>query len=118
MNNLQIRLVHFASTIFKTLAPFKKDNLIEPAIKQIVRASTSIGANYSEAQSASSYRDFHNKIRIALKELQETDYWLHFFMETNPDISKLVALEKETQELLKILSTISKKTDLKLKQRQ
>ncbi len=88
MNNLQIRLVQFSSAIFKAFAPLIKDSLIEPAIKQIVRASSSVGANYSEAQSASSYRDFHNKIRIALKELQETDYWFHFFMKTYPDISK------------------------------
>ena len=118
MNDLQIRLVHFASSIFKTLAPLKENSLIEPAIKQIIRASSSVGANYSEAQSASSYRDFHNKIRIALKELQETDFWLHFFLETNPDISNLSELEEETQELLRILSTISKKTDLKLKQKK
>ena len=117
MNDLQIRLVHFASSIFKTLAPLKEDSLIEPAIKQIIRASSSVGANYSEAQSASSYKDFHNKIRIALKELQETDFWIHFLAETIPDISNLSELEEETQELLRILSTISKKTDLKLKQR-
>jgi len=89
MNDLQIRLVHFASSIFNTFAPFKEDTLIEPAIKQVIRASTSVGANYSEAQSASSYKDFHNKIRIALKELQETDFWLHYFEETIPDISNL-----------------------------
>ena len=118
MNNLQIRLVQFSSAIFKAFAPLIKDSLIEPAIKQIVRASSSVGANYSEAQSASSYRDFHNKIRIALKELQETDFWLHFFLEIVPDISNLSVIKEETQELLRILSTISKKTDLKLKQKK
>ena len=117
MNDLQIRLVQFSAKIFKSFSPFRKDNLIEPAIKQIIRASTSVGANYSEAQSASSYKDFHNKIKIALKELQETDYWLHFFIEIKPEIANLSELEEETQELLRILSTISKKTDLKLKQK-
>ena len=118
MNNLQIRLVHFASSIFNTLAPFKEHSLIEPVRHQEIRASSSVGANYSEAHSASSTKDFHNKIRIALKELQETDFWLHYLVEIIPDISNLSELEEETQELLRILSTISKKTDLKLKQKK
>ena len=117
MNDLQIRLVHFSAIIFNTLAPLKKDSLIEPAIKQVIRASSSVGANYSEAQSASSYKDFHNKIRIALKELQETNFWLQYLMETNLDISNLEESLNETQELLRIFSTISKKTDLKLNQK-
>lgn len=113
MNNLQIRFVEFATSIYKTMKPLMKNSLLESSVKQIVRSSTSVGANYSEAQSASSYRDFHNKIRIALKELQETHYWIHFLKNINPQILELNHIEKETEELLRILSTISKKTDPK-----
>ena len=84
--------------------------MLESSIKQIIKSSTSVGANYSEAQSASSYRDFHNKIRLALKELQETHHWLAFFQQTNPALM-LYELEIENMELIKILSTISKKTE-------
>lgn len=43
---------------------------------QVIRSTTSIGANFSEAQDASSKKDFINKIYIAKKEASETKYWL------------------------------------------
>jgi len=43
---------------------------------QVIRSTTSIGANFSEAQDASSKKDFVNKIYIAKKEAAETRYWL------------------------------------------
>ena len=112
MNDLQKRLVRFSSGIYVVVEPLKNNYLLESSIKQIIKSSTSVGANYSEAQSASSYRDFHNKIRVALKELQETHYWIAFFQETNPNLN-LKELELENVELIKILSTISKKTETK-----
>ena len=83
------------------------------SLLKIIKSSTSVGANYSEAQSASSYKDFHNKIRIALKQLQETDFWIAFFIKANPDLTVLQEIKNENIELIKILSTISKKTESK-----
>lgn len=58
----------------------KKNSVI---INQLLRSGTSIGANIHEANYASSRADFINKMRIALKECYETDYWLEIFMNSN-----------------------------------
>ena len=50
---------------------------------QLARAGTSIGANIHEAQYAQSKRDFISKLEIALKESNETNYWLKLMYETN-----------------------------------
>ena len=111
MNSLQQRFVAFSVLILRQVQGIKNDPLMRDIASQLVRSATSTGANYSEAQSASSYRDFHNKIRIALKELKETQYWLHLLRETNPEIINLPESLRESEELIRILSTICKKTD-------
>lgn len=77
--------------------------------KQLLRSGTSIGANINEAIQGSSKKDFINKMNIALKETQETDYWLRLLKETNY-ISELEfnSLLSDCTELLKILVTIIK----------
>lgn len=52
-------------------------------INQIVRSSTSIGANLHEANYASSKADFINKFHIALKECAETEYWIDMLVGVN-----------------------------------
>lgn len=54
----------------------KQVELPKAVVDQITRSSTSIGANFAEAQDASSKKDFLNKIYIAKKEAFETKYWL------------------------------------------
>ncbi len=100
---------------YEMILPLKKDVLLGDVARQLLRASTSAGANYSEAQSASSYRDFHNKIRIALKEMKEAQYWICFLKETGTVLNNLEWLTDESEQLLRILSTIAKKTDPKLR---
>ena len=50
--------------------------------KQILRSGTSIGANIREAEQAQSRADFINKLNIALKEANETEYWLELLIRT------------------------------------
>ena len=50
---------------------------------QVIRSGTSIGANVREAQGAESKRDFIHKMRISLKEAEETNYWLSLCNEAN-----------------------------------
>jgi len=88
---------------------YKYPNL-ESVIKQINRSSSSVGANYSEAQSASSRKDFHSKIRISLKEARESEYWLQFLNEKLKD-QEINDLKEEAVSLVKILTTIARKTD-------
>ncbi|MCK5820312.1 MAG: four helix bundle protein [Bacteroidales bacterium] len=115
MNDLQNRLVEFAVRIFESLKPLMNDQFIEPVIKQIIKSSTSVGANYSESQASSSYRDFLNKIKIAQKELKETEYWIKYLSKIKTGKIETEKIECEIIELKRIFSTIAKKADLKLK---
>ncbi|MCX7386208.1 MAG: four helix bundle protein [Planctomycetales bacterium] len=79
--------------------------------KQVLRSGTSVGANYREANRARSKAEFIAKVGDCLKELDETAYW--FELLTESDIipaSKLADLQDETNQLLAIFTTISKKS--------
>jgi len=75
-----------------------------------VRAATSIGANYAEANNASSKADFRNKIFIAKKEAAETKYWLELLAEVIEDKSLCRKLWQECHYILmtlqKVISTL------------
>ncbi|MBE9167570.1 four helix bundle protein [Pleurocapsales cyanobacterium LEGE 06147] len=78
--------------------------------KQLIRSGTSIGANVREAQSAQSDRDFLHKLEIALKEARETEYWLIILVEAEViKEEKVRALKQESDEIIKILVTITRK---------
>ncbi len=73
---------------------------------QLIRSSTSIGANIIEAKSSSSKREFLRYFEIALRSANETKYWLCLFrdaLETNPETTNI--LLKETEEISKILAS-------------
>jgi len=73
---------------------------------QLIRSATSIGANFSEAQEASSKKDFVNKIYIAKKEASETKYWLRLAAElTKVDQELNDNAQKFLMILQKIVST-------------
>ncbi len=81
-----------------------------PIMSQLIRSSTSIGANYMEANNASSRKDFANKIFISKKEAQETKHWLRMLSKTenNEQITKeLRLLWRECQELTMIFQKIT-----------
>ncbi|MBR2099796.1 MAG: four helix bundle protein [Eubacterium sp.] len=83
--------------------------------KQLLRSGTSIGANIAEAQCAQSKNDFVSKIYIALKEANETKYWLRLLhdMEYISDI-EFSSIFNDCCEIYKMLSSIiitSKKDD-------
>ena len=65
-----------------------KENRVESAlINQLLRCGTSVGANVHEAQYAQGTKDFISKFEIALKECNESEYWIELLYETN-SISK------------------------------
>ena len=111
MNDLQKRLIGFAGEIIFLARELRADSLLTDCLRQLIRSGSSAGANYSEAQSANSMRDFHNKIRISLKEIKESDYWIGLLLTMYPGNLRILNLDKECSELMKILGTISKKTD-------
>lgn len=78
--------------------------------KQLLRCGTSIGANTRESKNAQSRMDFLSKLNIALKEADETEYWLDLLHETKYLDDKMFnSLERDRKELIAILVTIIKK---------
>ena len=72
---------------------------------QVLRSGCSIGANVKEAQSAESKADFIHKMKIALKEAEETEFWLELseFAKNYPKPEKLLA---DIESILKVLNKI------------
>ena len=78
--------------------------------KQLLRCGTSIGANTRESKNAQSRMDFLNKLNIALKEADETEYWLDLLHETKYiDDNIYNSLNNDCIELIKMLTAIIRK---------
>lgn len=93
-------MVRWANCLPRTAAGFQLTS-------QVIRSGTSIGANVEEADGSESKRDFIHKISIALKEAQETRYWLRILIESGmgtDDEAKL--LLQESDEIVRILNVI------------
>ena len=105
--DLSKRTVLFGESIIILCKGVKLDNINKPIINQLVRSGTSIGANYCEANNASSKKDFTNKIFICKKESQETKYWLQMLVGCNPEKKDEVRIIwKECHELTMIFQKI------------
>jgi four helix bundle protein len=87
-----------------------------PVTNQLVRAGTSIGANYCEADDAESKKDFRHKIALCRKEARETKYWLRMIAKAVPG-QKITArpLWTGAKELHLIFATIVRTTDRNLR---
>lgn len=89
-----------------------KNTVTTPIIGQLVRSGTSVGANYCEANGASSKKDFKNKIYICKKEGKETKYWLRMLAKATEEIKdECRELWQEAQELTPIFSKIASSTE-------
>ena len=83
-------------------------------IDQLVRAGTSIGANYAEADDADSRKDFKHRIGICRREAKESKHWLRMLAASCPELRDDARnLWKEAQELTLIFSAIKRKLDEK-----
>lgn len=108
--DLEERLGKFGENIILFCKSIKQDNIINPLVSQIVRSATSVGANYCEANNASSKKDFRNKVCIAKKEAQETKHWLRMLKAAAPErADELRVFWKESHELVLILQSIINK---------
>lgn len=80
--------------------------------RQLLKSGTSIGANVKEAQNAESTADFMHKLKIAAKEMEETEYWLLLCKSADSypfDEDLLIQLESIRKLLSSILSTLKKR---------
>ncbi|MCX6761678.1 MAG: four helix bundle protein [Candidatus Moranbacteria bacterium] len=106
--DLEPRTLRFSGGVLVFIKKLSKDIINTPLMSQLVRSATSIGANYCEANGASSKKDFHNKIYICKKECKETKYWLELLAQANPEHKEEGRkLWKEAQELTLIFSKIA-----------
>jgi len=95
-----VRIVTMSNRLPRTAAGFELAH-------QVIRSGTGVGANVEEADAAESKRDFIHKMKIALKEAQETRYWLRIIIESEMLIDEETkALYKESDELVRILNAI------------
>ncbi|MBM6851333.1 four helix bundle protein [Oscillibacter valericigenes] len=108
-NEVRCKSLLFARRIvmlYQYLCEEKREYVLS---KQLLRSGTSIGADISEAQYASSRKDFLNKLYIALKESAETLYWLELLYSCDYVSSpEYKSLYQDCEELRKLLSSITK----------
>lgn len=91
----------------KYLQSEKKEYILS---KQLMRSGTAIGALIKESEFAQSRKDFLNKLYIALKEANETQYWLEILFETDYFLKEAFdSLSYDCLELIKLLVSITKK---------
>ena len=77
--------------------------------KQVLRSGTAVGALICEAEHAQSTADFINKMNIALKEANETDYWIELLYHSNDiDSNAYDSIKPDIQELIRLLVSIVK----------
>lgn len=113
--NIILKLTfEFAVSIVKYSEELDKARKFSIA-NQILRSGTSIGANVKESQNAESKKDFLHKLKIALKEADELEYWLFLCNEVDSYPSSSNLLEKliEIKKILnKIVSSSKNKNEL------
>jgi four helix bundle protein len=106
--DLEDRTAQFGESIIALRRLAKQDAITKPLISQLVRSGASVGANYMEANGASSRKDFANKIHICKKEAQETKHWLRMLARGSDTLHEDIRkVWKEAQELTLIFGKIA-----------
>ncbi len=109
--NLEERTAKFSETLIALCKKTPQNIVTIPIINQLIRSGTSIGANYCEANGASSKKDFKNKIFICKKESKETKYWLRLLANAVAELKEECRnLWQEAQEFTMIFSKIAANT--------
>jgi four helix bundle protein len=108
--DLEERTACFGEAVIGFAKTLPKNPVILPLLSQFIRAGTSVGANYCEADDAVSKKDFCHKIGICKKEARETKYWLRMIVAAEPEAkTKARQLWQEAKELHLIFAAILRK---------
>lgn len=108
--DLEERTAKFGEDVIKFLKKVPQNPITKPLITQLAKSSTSVGANYCEADDAESKRDFKHKIGICKKESRESKHFLRMIAIAYPDSKESAkVLWKEAKELNLIFNSIYKK---------
>jgi len=106
---LEKRTKDFALKIIEFVGSLPKNKITDVLGYQVIKAGTSIGSNYREANRAESRKDFIHKIAIVEKEASETQYWLELFVAADiGDPGSRSWLHQESTELLAIFTSIGR----------
>lgn len=108
------RLLKFSVKIIKLSINLPKTPAGFAIAGQLIRAATSIGANFQEAQDASSTRDFIQKLSISLREARESCYWLKVIKMSELLIGEVDKELLECEEIIAILTSSVKKAKIKM----
>ena len=112
---LRTKSKEFAKNIVFLCRGLKQNGVESALINQLLRCGTSVGANIHEAQYAQGTKDFISKLEIALKECNESEYWLELLCETNSlTEAEFKGFHNKCIELRRML--VSSVTTLKTKQ--
>jgi len=104
--NLREKLLQFSIDILRFLKSIPASKEFDVLRYQLSKSATSIGANYEESQTAT-YSEFVQRVRISLREANETYYWLKIIRGLNiGDRDTLGTLMNECEEIVKIFGTI------------
>ena len=110
--DLEERTEKFGEAVIEFSKTVPLNAITTPIVSQLVRSATSMGANYMEANCASSRKDFRNKIFICEKETQETKHWLRMLAGAVPGKKgEIRTLWKECHELNLIFQKITSSMD-------
>ena len=109
--DLEERTAQFGEAVIHFARAIAKNPVTTPLISQLVRAGTSVGANYCEADDAVSKKDFKNKIGTCRKEARETKLWLRLIAAAEPELkTEARKLWQEAKELHLIFAAIWRKS--------
>ena len=114
--DLEDRTARFGENIIKFAKKIPKSPITIPLISQLVKAGTSVGANYCEADCAEFKKDFEHKLGICKKESKESKHWLRMISIAVPELKdEAIILWREANELNLIFSSIVNKSRQKNK---
>lgn len=109
--DLEERTARFGENVIDFSKKISKNSITSTLIVQLIKASSSIGANYCETDCAETKKDFEHKIGICKKESRETRHWLRMVAKANPELKEEArVLWKEANELNLIFTSIVKKS--------
>lgn len=112
--DLEERTALFGEAVIRFLKPLPVTPITRSLIDQLTRSSTSVGANYCEADDAESGKDFRHKIGICRKESRETKHWLRMIVAAEPSTKEEARkLWTEAKELNLIFGAILRRKSLK-----
>src|SRR5262245_5661069 len=102
---LQQRLISHAAVLLEVSAKLPHTPQGTHVARQLLRSGTAAAANYGEARAAESRSDFVHKLRIVLKELNETTVWLQLILTSSMlPAEKVTAVVAENEELCRIIA--------------